>query len=133
MAAEKRGLPTYRSMLQADMRQAIEDANDFGHFLVLMENMGYEAKFGSRLSFRLRGEAQWIVPGRSDPLFTEDGIRLPFKEISKPSKPVNVPLWCTVRRMYRTENTRNTRAFLPYTSTTCTCSARSRSGSTRPA
>lgn len=72
---EKRGLPTYRSMLQADMRQAIEDANDFGHFLVLMENMGCEAKFGSRLSFRLRGEAEWIVPGRSDPLFTEDGIR----------------------------------------------------------
>ena len=72
---EKRGLPTYRSMLQADMRQAIEDAYDFGHFLVLMENMGYEAKFGSRLSFRLRGETQWIVPGRSDPLFTEDGIR----------------------------------------------------------
>lgn len=32
-------------------------------------------KHGNRLSFRLRGQAQWMVPGRRDPLFTEDGIR----------------------------------------------------------
>ena len=72
---EKRGQPTYRSMLEADMRWAMEEANDYGHFLVLMEHMGYEIKHGSRLSFRLRGCEHWIVPGRKNPLFTEDGIR----------------------------------------------------------
>ena len=67
--------PTFRAMLTADLRRAIEDANDYGHFLMLMEHMGYEVKHGNRLSFRLRGQAQWMVPGRRDPLFTEDGIR----------------------------------------------------------
>ena len=38
---QKSGRPTYRSMLQADMRLAIEDANDFGHFLMLREHMGF--------------------------------------------------------------------------------------------
>lgn len=72
---EKRGQPTFRSMLQEDLRMAVEDSNDLGHFLMLMENMGYEIKHGNRLSFRLRGQEHWIVPGRRDPLFTEDGIR----------------------------------------------------------
>lgn len=72
---EKQGLPTFRSMLEADLRRAIEDANDYGHFLVLMENMGYEAKHGNRLSFRIRGQERFMVPGKRNPLFTEDGIR----------------------------------------------------------
>ena len=72
---EKRGQPTYRSMLEGDLRMAIEDANDYGHFLVLMENMGYEIKHGSRLSFRIRGQEHFMVPGRRNLLFTEDGIR----------------------------------------------------------
>ena len=72
---EKRGLPTYRSVLEADIRLAIEDANDYGHFLVLIENMGYEAKHGNRLSFRIRGQERFMVPGKRNPLFTEEGIR----------------------------------------------------------
>lgn len=72
---EQRGQPTFRAMLQADLRQAIEDANDYGHFLMRMEHMGYEVKHGSRLSFRLRGQERWMAPGRQNPLFTEDGIR----------------------------------------------------------
>jgi hypothetical protein len=72
---EKRGLPTYRSMLEADLHRAIDDANDYGHFLTVMEHMGYEVKHGSRLSFRLRGQEHWFVPGRKNALFTEDGIR----------------------------------------------------------
>lgn len=72
---EKQGLPTFRSMLEADLRRAIEDANDYGHFLVLMENMGYEVKHGGRLSFRIRGQERFMVPGKRNPLFTEDGIR----------------------------------------------------------
>jgi len=72
---EQSGQPTFRGMLAMDLKRAIEDANDYGHFLMLIEHMGYEVKHGNRLSFRLRGQAQWMVPGRRDPLFTEDGIR----------------------------------------------------------
>ena len=72
---EQSGQPTFQGMLAMDLKRAIEDANDYGHFLMLMEHMGYEVKHGNRLSFRIRGQEQWMVPGRRDPLFTEDGIR----------------------------------------------------------
>ena len=72
---QSRGQPTFRSMLEADMREAIEDANDIGHFFLIMEHKGYEIKHGNRLAFRLRGQERFMVPGRRDPLFTEDGIR----------------------------------------------------------
>ncbi len=72
---EQKGQPTFRAMLIADLKRAIEDANDYGHFLMLMEHMGYEIKHGNRLSFKVRGQEHWMAPGRKDPLFTEDGIR----------------------------------------------------------
>ena len=72
---QSRGQPTFRSMLEADLREAIEDANDIGHFFLIMEHKGYEIKHGTRLSFRLRGQDRFMVPGRKNPLFTEDGIR----------------------------------------------------------
>ena len=70
-----KGQPTFRSMLEADLRESIEDANDLGHFFLLMEHKGYEIRHGNRLGFRLRGQERVMVPGRKDPLFTEEGIR----------------------------------------------------------
>ena len=67
--------PTFRSMLEEDLRTAIADANDLGHFFLLMEHMGYEISHGNRLGFRLRGQERFMIPGRKNPLFTEDGIR----------------------------------------------------------
>lgn len=72
---QSRGQPTFRSMLEADLRSAIADANDLGHFFLLMEHMGYEISHGNRLGFRLRGQERFMIPGRKDPLFTEEGIR----------------------------------------------------------
>lgn len=72
---QSKGQPTFRSMLEADLRIAIEDANDLGHFFMLMEHMGYEISHGNRLGFRLRGQERFMYPGRKNPLFTEDGIR----------------------------------------------------------
>lgn len=90
---QSKGQPTFRSMLEADLREAIEDANDIGHFFLIMEHKGYEIKHGSRLGFRLRGQPRpsgtglgrpggkvpgqerFMIPGRKNPLFTEDGIR----------------------------------------------------------
>ena len=62
-------------MLEADLRTAIEDANDLGHFFMLMEHMGWEISHGNRLGFRLRGQDRFMYPGRKNGLFTEDGIR----------------------------------------------------------
>ncbi len=71
---QSRGQPTFRSMLEADLRQSIEAANDLGHFFMLMEHQGYEIKHGRRLGFRLRCQERFRYPGRKNPLFTEAGI-----------------------------------------------------------
>ena len=70
-----KGQPTFRTMLEADLRTAIESANDLGHFYLLMEHMGYEVYHGNRLGFRLRGQDHFMYPGRKNGLFTEEGIR----------------------------------------------------------
>ena len=72
---QSKGQPTFRSMLEADLHTAIEDANDLGHFFMLMEHKGWEISHGNRLGFRLRGQERFMYPGRKNPLFTEDGIR----------------------------------------------------------
>ena len=72
---QRKGQPTFRSMLEADLREAIEDANDIGHFFLLMEHKGYEIKHGNRLGFRLRGQERYMIPERLDKRFSEDGIR----------------------------------------------------------
>ena len=72
---QSKGQPTFRSMLEADLWTAIEDANDLGHFFMLMEHMGYEISHGNRLGFRLRGQDRFMYPGRKNALFTEEGIR----------------------------------------------------------
>ena len=71
---QSRGQPTFRTMLEADLRAAIQDANDLGHFFMLMEHMGWKISHGNRLGFRLRGQERFMIPGRKNPLFTEEGI-----------------------------------------------------------
>ena len=92
---QSRGQPTFRSMLEADLREAIEDANDLGHFFLLMEHKGYEIRHGSRLGFRLRGQERFRCPGRRDARFTEEGIREAIRgnllEIGAGRKPAVLP------------------------------------------
>lgn len=59
---QSKGQPTFRSMLEADLRTAIQDANDLGHFFLIMEHMGYEVHHGDRLGFRLRGQERFQYP-----------------------------------------------------------------------
>ena len=86
-----KGQPTFRSMLESDLRTAIQDANDLGHFFLLMEHMGYEIRHGDRLGFRLRGQERFQYPGRRNTLFTENGIRAAIQgnlaEIEAGSRP----------------------------------------------
>ena len=72
---QSKGQPTFRSMLEADLQTAIEDANDLGHFFLLMEHKGWEISHGNRLGFRLRGQERFMIPGRKNPMFTEEGIQ----------------------------------------------------------
>jgi hypothetical protein len=72
---QSKGQPTFHTMLEADLRTAIQDANDLGHFFLLMEHMGWEISHGNRLGFRLRGQERFMIPGRKNPLFTEEGIQ----------------------------------------------------------
>ena len=72
---QSKGQPTYRSMLEADLKASIEDANSIGDFFRLMERKGYEIKHGSRLGFKLRGQDHFTYPERKDKQYSEDGIR----------------------------------------------------------
>lgn len=91
---QSKGQPTYRSMLEADLKVAIEDANDIGHFYMLMEDKGYEVKHGSRLGFRLRGQERFMYPERRNAQYSEEGIRAAIEgnllEIEAGRKPVVV-------------------------------------------
>ncbi|MGN1027195.1 MAG: hypothetical protein ACI4P4_12420, partial [Faecousia sp.] len=71
---QSKGQPTFRSMLEADLRDAIEDANDLGHFYMLMEHKGYEIYHGNRLGFRLRGQKRYMYPERRNAAFSEESI-----------------------------------------------------------
>ena len=71
---QSKGQPTFRSMLEADLRDAIRDANDLGHFFLLMEHKGYEIHHGNRLGFRLRGQERYMYPERKNAAFSEENI-----------------------------------------------------------
>lgn len=92
---QSKSQPTFRSMLEEDLRTVIEDANDLGHFFMLMEHRGYEIHHGNRLGFRLRGQERFMYPGRKNPLFTEDGIRAAIlgnlEEIEAGHRPAVIP------------------------------------------
>ena len=70
----KKSQPTFRSMLEADLHDAIEDANDLGHFFLLMEHKGYEIHHGNRLGFRLRGQERFMYPERKNAAYSEENI-----------------------------------------------------------
>lgn len=103
---QTRGQPTFRAMLEADLRDAIQDANDLGHFFLLMEHKGWEIKHGNRLGFRLRGQDRFMMPGRKKSLFTEEGIRAAIQgELRCPSSIRN----CWVTGRGQMESRRSTR------------------------
>ena len=101
---QSKGQPTFRTMLEADLRTAIEGANDLGHFYLLMEHMGYEIYHSNRLGFRLRGQDRFMYPERKNPLFSEDGIRAAIQgnleaiEAGLRPAAVHRPAYCPYRK-----------------------------------
>ena len=92
---QSKGQPTFRSMLEADLRDAIADANDLGHFFLLMEHKGYEIHHGNRLGFRLRGQERYMYPERKNAAFSEENIERTIAgnlaEIEAGTRPAFVP------------------------------------------
>ena len=92
---QSKGQPTFRSMLEADLRDAIADANDLGHFFLLMEHKGYEIHHGNRLGFRLRGQERFMYPERKNAAFSEENIERTIAgnlaEIEAGSRPAFIP------------------------------------------
>ena len=127
-----RGQSTFRSMLEEDLRTAIADANDLGHFFLLMEHRGYEISHGNRLGFRLRGQERFVIPGRKNPLFTEDGIRAAIQGNLAAIEAGRRPA-VQLRSTAPTRSTPGTPAFWPCMSTISIYWGRSASGSTHPA
>ena len=92
---QSKGQPTFRSMLEADLRDAIADANDLGHFFLLMEHKGYEIHHGNRLGFRLRGQERFMYPERKNAAFSEENIERAITgnlaEIEAGTRPAFIP------------------------------------------
>ena len=92
---QSKGQPTFRSMLEADLRDAIADANDLGHFFLLMEHKGYEIHHGNRLGFRLRGQERYMYPERKNAAFSEENIERAIAgnlaEIEAGTRPAFIP------------------------------------------
>ena len=92
---QSKGQPTFRSMLEADLRDAIADANDLGHFFLLMEHKGYELHHGNRLGFRLRGQERYMYPERKNAAFSEENIERAIAgnlaEIEAGTRPAFIP------------------------------------------
>ena len=110
-----RGQPTFRSMLEEDLRSAMADANDLGHFFLLMEHMGYEIPAGKMLCSRR----------------TASGPQ--SRAIWRPLKWAAARRSCPGRSTVPTRSTQSIPAFWPCMSTISICSERPVSGSTLPA
>ena len=120
-------------MLEADLRDAIADANDLGHFFLLMEHKGYELHHGNRLGFRLRGQERFMYPERKNAAFSEETSNAPLQAISRRLKPVSDRRSSRAQSPSHTAHIPNTRASLLCTTITDICLDALRSGSIRRA
>lgn len=130
---QSKGQPTFRSMLEADLRDAIADANDLGHFFLLMEHKGYELHHGNRLGFRLRGQERFMYPERKTQHIRKKTSSAPLRAIWQRLKPVPDRRSSRVQSPSHTAHIQSTWDFLRCTTITATCSAASKSGSIRRA
>ena len=101
---QSKGQPTFRSMLEADLRESIEDANDLGHFF----------------------QAEKMLPSQ------RTVSALHSLAIWRKSRQVNGPLLRTDPCFVPTADTPNTRAFWPCTFIISTCWEKSNSDSIPP-
>ena len=128
---QSKGQPTFRSMLEADLRDAIRDANDLGHFFLLMEHKGYEIHHGGRLGCGDR--IVFNTPAGEIRCSQRTVSALPSRATWNRSKR-GCGLSCLRgRRISRTGSIPDTAVFSPSMSIISICWAKSKSDSIRPA
>lgn len=81
-----------RQVVARDVREVLSYALDYGEFLMIMEDKGYEIRHGKYLSFRSYGYEHFIRPKLDDVKCTEDSIRAHIdRELENPAAQVLVP------------------------------------------
>lgn len=126
---QSKGQPTFRSMLEADLRTAIQDANDLGHFFLLMEHTAMRYATGIVWVFACAGRSVSCIPADGTLCSPKMVSVPPFKGIWQRSRQAIALLSSSGRSIDPTESIPSTPAFSHSMSITSTCWARSGSGS----
>ena len=71
---DKKG-KSYKSRLQFDMDRAIQKAINWEHFLKIMEQYGYEIKFGNYIAFKQKNQQRFIRAKTIGDNYTEEKIK----------------------------------------------------------
>ena len=83
---EKEGSPTLRGMVKADVEMAIATADSFTGFIAELQQMGYEIKYGPKvthMAVRHKDAQRNIRLDKISPCFSEDALRSHFQELRK--------------------------------------------------
>ena len=71
---DKKG-KSYKSRLQFDMDRVIQKAINWGHFLKIMEQYGYEIKFGKYIAFKQKNQQRFTRAKTIGDNYTEEKIK----------------------------------------------------------
>ena len=130
---QSRGQPTFRSMLEADLHDAIRDANDLGHFFLLMEHRGMRSIMAAGSVSACVDRSDFSTPAGEIRCSQRTESVLPSRATWNRSKR-DCGLSCLRGwRISRTGSIPDTAVFLPSMSIISICWAKSKSGSIRPA
>lgn len=83
---EKEGSPTLRGMAKADVEMAMVAADSFAGFIAELQQMGYEVKYGPKvthMAVRHKDAQRNIRLDKISPRFSEDALRSYFQELRK--------------------------------------------------
>ena len=83
---EKEGSPTLRGMVKVDVEMAIATADSFAGFIAELQQMGYEIKYGPKVTHvavRHKDAQRNIRLDKISPCFSEDALRSYFQELRK--------------------------------------------------
>ena len=83
---EKEGSPTLRGMVKTDVEMAMSAADSFAGFVAELQQMGYEVKYGPKvthMAVRHKDAQRNIRLDKINPCFSEDALRDYFRELRK--------------------------------------------------
>ena len=82
----RKGKPTWRTLVQADVEQAIRAAHSFEGFVVQMEQMGYTVRHGSQyahLSVRHKDAGRSVRIDNIDSRYSEQSLRQYYSQLQR--------------------------------------------------